>query len=74
MAFAGNFGSTFGVLLKFGWSWSCGATGMPLHAASTILWIDPAYSAPFFCGAGLFGCAPVRSEANLGVGAAPNRP
>jgi hypothetical protein len=55
MAFAGNFGSSLGVLLKFGWSWSCGATGMPLHTANTIFWSDLVCSAPFFCGARVFG-------------------
>ena len=48
-----------------------GSSGVGVgSAASTIFWSDLAYSTPFFCGAGPFGCALVRTEVNLRVGAA----
>lgn len=75
MAFAGNFSTSQWVLLKLGQSWSCGATKIPLHIASSLCRSDLVYSAPlFFFRAGPFGWAPARSEVNLGAGAVANRP
>ncbi len=48
MAFAGNFSTSQWVLLKLGQSWSCGATKIPLHIASSLCRSDLVYSAPLF--------------------------